>query len=162
MNSTSPSYNHTALTEDALTTATAQIVSALASNPNSRITKDDLPGIITEVRASLENKPEEPKAVELVPAVPVKRSVTPEYVICLEDGKKFKSLKRHLQHHYNMTPAEYRAKWGLPNDYPMVAPNYAQARSELAKKMGLGQRNAPVVVETKPKRGGGKKAAPAT
>ena len=73
------------------------------------------------------------------PAVPVKRSVTPEYIVCLEDGKKFKSLKRHLRTQYNMTPEQYREKWGLPPDYPMVAPNYAQARSALAKQMGLGQ-----------------------
>jgi predicted transcriptional regulator len=72
--------------------------------------------------------------------VPIKKSVTPDYIVCLEDGKKFKSLKRHLRAHYNMTPEEYREKWGLPHDYPMVAPNYAAARSQLAKEMGLGQR----------------------
>lgn len=72
------------------------------------------------------------------PAVPIKRSVTPEFIVCLEDGKKFKSLKRHLRTRYGMTPEEYRAKWGLPHDYPMVAPNYAKARSDLAKRMGLG------------------------
>ena len=81
---------------------------------------------------------EEPKA-ELMPAVSVRKSVTPDYIICLEDGKKFKSLKRHLRSHYDMTPEQYRAKWNLPADYPMVAPNYAKARSELAKTMGLGQ-----------------------
>ena len=75
----------------------------------------------------------------LDPAVPIKKSITPDYLICLEDGKKFKSLKRHLRSHYNLSPEEYREKWGLPRDYPMVAPNYAQARSRLAKKMGLGQ-----------------------
>lgn len=73
------------------------------------------------------------------PAIAVKKSVTPEYIICLEDGKKFKSLKRHLRTQYDMTPEDYREKWGLPPDYPMVAPNYAEARSQLAKKMGLGQ-----------------------
>ena len=73
------------------------------------------------------------------PAISVKRSVTPDYIICLEDGKKFKSLKRHLRTQYGMTPEQYREKWGLPADYPMVAPNYAKARSELAKEMGLGQ-----------------------
>jgi predicted transcriptional regulator len=72
------------------------------------------------------------------PAVAVKRSITPDYLVCLEDGKKFKSLKRHLRSHYNLSPEEYREKWGLPPDYPMVAPNYAEARSQLAKKMGLG------------------------
>ncbi len=73
------------------------------------------------------------------PAVPVKKSVTNEFIICLEDGRSFKSLKRHLRAKYNMSPDQYRAKWGLPSDYPMVAPNYAQARSDLAKAIGLGQ-----------------------
>jgi predicted transcriptional regulator len=81
----------------------------------------------------------EPK-VELVPAVAIKKSVTPDYIICLEDGKKFKSLKRHIRTHYNLSPEEYRQKWGLPAEYPMVAPVYAAARSQLAKVMGLGQR----------------------
>jgi predicted transcriptional regulator len=76
----------------------------------------------------------------LVPAVPIKKSVTPDHIICLEDGKRFKSLKRHLASRYNLTPDEYKAKWGLPSDYPMVAPNYAASRSELAKRMGLGER----------------------
>ena len=75
----------------------------------------------------------------LKPAVPVKRSITAEHIVCLEDGKKFKSLKRHLRTQYDMTPEQYREKWGLPPDYPMVAPNYAAARSQLAKEMGLGQ-----------------------
>ena len=78
---------------------------------------------------------------DLKPAVPVKKSITADYIICLEDGKKFKSLKRHLRTHYNLSPEEYREKWGLAHDYPMVAPNYAAARSKLAKKMGLGQRS---------------------
>jgi predicted transcriptional regulator len=79
------------------------------------------------------------------PAVPIRRSITPDYLVCLEDGRKFKSLKRHLRTKYNMSPEEYRAKWGLAKDYPMVAPNYAKARSDLAKQMGLGQggRQAP-------------------
>jgi predicted transcriptional regulator len=81
-----------------------------------------------------------PTREELKPAVSVKKSVTPEYIICLEDGKKFKSLKRHLRTHYDLSPEDYREKWGLPHDYPMVAPNYAAARSDLAKRMGLGQR----------------------
>jgi predicted transcriptional regulator len=75
----------------------------------------------------------------LKPAISVKKSIAPDYIVCLEDGKKFKSLKRHLRTQYNMTPEQYRDKWGLPADYPMVAPNYAVARSQLAKKMGLGQ-----------------------
>ena len=86
-----------------------------------------------------------PAREELKPAIPVKKSVTPEYIICLEDGKKFKSLKRHLRTHYDLSPEEYREKWGLPHDYPMVAPNYAAARSDLAKRMGLGQ-TAPLEV----------------
>ena len=102
----------------------------------------DLPGLISEVHTALmkvgggaiEIPTEAPK-----PAVPLKKSVTPDYIVCLEDGKKFKSLKRHLRTQYNMTPEQYREKWGLPVDYPMVAPNYAKARSELAKEMGLGQ-----------------------
>ena len=80
-----------------------------------------------------------PPAEALVPAVPVKKSVTPEFIICLEDGKKMQMLKRYLATRYNLTPAEYRQRWGLPADYPMVAPNYAAARSQLAKQMGLGQ-----------------------
>src|SRR5205085_6979390 len=83
---------------------------------------------------------EEP--VELKPAVNPKKSVTPDHIICLEDGKKFKSLKRHLRTHYNLSPEQYREKWGLASDYPMVAPSYAKARSTLAKQMGLGQRRA--------------------
>ena len=81
----------------------------------------------------------EPVVEAAKPAVAVKKSVTPDYIVCLEDGKKFKSLKRHLRAQYNMTPEQYREKWNLPPDYPMVAPNYAVARSRLAKQMGLGQ-----------------------
>ena len=83
----------------------------------------------------------EPEKPELTPAISVKKSVTPDYIVCLDDGKKFKSLKRHLRSHYGMSPEEYREKWGLARDYPMVAPAYAAARSHLAKSMGLGQRN---------------------
>jgi predicted transcriptional regulator len=119
----------------------AAIVSAYVSN--NSLPASDLPQFLATVHQALlavtstataERAPEAP-----VPAVPVKKSVTPDYIICLEDGRKFKSLKRHLRTAYGMTPEEYRAKWGLPYDYPMVAPNYAQARSELAKSMGLGQ-----------------------
>lgn len=119
---------------------TADIVSAYVShNP---VPSADLPGLIAEVHgalAGLAGPAEEPPPEPPKPAVPVKRSVTPDYIICLEDGKQFKSLKRHLRRQYDMTPEEYREKWGLPADYPMVAPNYARARSELAKEMGLGQ-----------------------
>jgi predicted transcriptional regulator len=98
--------------------------------------------LIKEVYAALVRAPAaaaEPEKQELVPAVPIKKSITPDYIISLEDGRKFKSMKRHLGI-IGMTPAEYRAKWGLPYDYPMVAPNYAKARSGLAKSMGLGRR----------------------
>jgi predicted transcriptional regulator len=118
----------------------ADIVSAYVSN--NSVSAGDLPGIINEVHAALikvSTGGAEPQAEAPKPAVAVKRSITPEFIICLEDGKKFKSLKRHLRTQYNMSPEEYREKWGLPSDYPMVAPNYAAARSELAKKMGLGQ-----------------------
>lgn len=134
---------------------------------NNTIQKEHLSALIADAYGSLArvNQPDiEPET--FAPAVPVKRSVQPDYIICLEDGKKFKSLKRHLMSHYQMTPAEYREKWRLPSDYPMVAPNYALARSELAKKSGLGRREAPVVVEaprvapakTAKKKGAGKKA----
>ncbi|MGH2340505.1 MucR family transcriptional regulator [Segnochrobactraceae bacterium EtOH-i3] len=118
----------------------AEIVSAYVSN--NSVPAQELPGLIAEVYAALQKTSGgvvEPEPEPLKPAIPVKKSVTPEYIVCLEDGKKFKSLKRHLRTHYNMSPEEYREKWGLPADYPMVAPNYAAARSELAKKMGLGQ-----------------------
>jgi len=119
----------------------ADIVSAYVSN--NSVSAHDLTALIGDVYAALQRTSAgivaEPQPEPLKPAVPVKKSVTPDYIICLEDGKKFKSLKRHLRTQYNVTPEEYREKWGLPADYPMVAPNYAQARSDLAKKMGLGQ-----------------------
>ncbi|MGZ3365071.1 MAG: MucR family transcriptional regulator [Caulobacteraceae bacterium] len=102
----------------------------------------DLPTLIHAVHSALKGVSVTSEPVEAAPkepAVPVKRSVTPEFLICLEDGRKFKSLKRHLRTKYNMSPEDYRAKWGLAKDYPMVAPNYAKARSDLAKQMGLGQ-----------------------
>jgi predicted transcriptional regulator len=120
---------------------TAEIVSAYVSN--NTVTASDLPGLINDIHEALSrasaNVPQGERE-ELKPAVTIKRSVTPDYIVCLEDGKKFKSLKRHLRTHYNLSPEEYREKWGLPHDYPMVAPNYAAARSALAKKMGLGTR----------------------
>lgn len=119
---------------------TADIVSAYVSN--NIVAAAELPGLISEVYGALHSTsegPPEPEPEPLKPATSIRRSVTPDYIICLEDGKKFKSLKRHLRTHYNLTPEEYREKWGLPSDYPMVAPNYAAARSALAKKMGLGQ-----------------------
>ncbi len=117
----------------------ADIVSAYVSNNSVPVA--DIPGLISSVHAALNGMVETApvKAEPAVPAVSVKKSITPDFIICLEDGKKFKSLKRHLRTTYDMTPEDYRAKWGLPRDYPMVAPNYAAARSELAKTMGLGQ-----------------------
>ena len=119
---------------------TATIVSAYVSN--NSVPAQDLSNLINQVHSALSRvsgtqgeMPNEP----LRPAVSVKKSVTPEHIVCLEDGKKFKSLKRHLRTQYGMTPEQYREKWGLPPDYPMVAPNYAMARSQLAKQMGLGQ-----------------------
>ena len=129
-------------TELDLTSLTADIVSAYVVH--NALTGDKLPDLIGSVygalsRASVQGA--EPEKVELKPAVAIKKSVTPDYIVCLEDGKKFKSLKRHLKAHYDMSPEEYREKWGLPHDYPMVAPAYAAARSDLAKNMGMGRRS---------------------
>jgi predicted transcriptional regulator len=118
----------------------ADIVSAYVSN--NSVPSGDLPSLISDVHLALlkvGNGAAEAPAEAPKPAISIKKSITPDYIICLEDGKKFKSLKRHLRTQYNMTPEQYREKWGLPADYPMVAPNYAKARSELAKEMGLGQ-----------------------
>jgi predicted transcriptional regulator len=124
---------------------TTSIVSAYVAN--NTVQKEGLSALITDTFRSLARIDEaEVEVEELKPAVPIKRSIQPDHIVCLEDGKKFKSLKRHLMSHYSLTPEEYRSKWGLPADYPMVAPNYAAARSELAKKIGLGRREAPVVV----------------
>jgi predicted transcriptional regulator len=119
---------------------TAQIVSAYVGN--NPVQPGELSSLIgqvfnalTRVSSGQSELPNEP----LKPAISVKKSISPEHIVCLEDGKKFKSLKRHLRTRYNMTPEQYREKWGLPPDYPMVAPNYAAARSQLAKEMGLGQ-----------------------
>lgn len=117
---------------------TANIISAYVTG--NRIPKEELPDLILSVHQALSNavKPVKEEVI-LTPAVSIKKSITPEYIICLEDGKQFKSLKRHLKAKYNMTADEYRAKWNLPDDYPMVAPNYSMKRSSLALKMGLGQ-----------------------
>ncbi|MDJ0513855.1 MAG: MucR family transcriptional regulator [Methyloceanibacter sp.] len=127
--------------KDELVELTAEIVSAYVSN--NTVVAADVPALINNVYDALKKASAsglQPVKEELRPAVPIKKSVTAEYIICLEDGKKFKSLKRHLRTHYDLSPEEYREKWGLPHDYPMVAPNYAAARSDLAKRMGLGQR----------------------
>ncbi len=119
---------------------TAQIVSAHVAN--NSVAQTDLPTLITQVFGALSGlgKVPEPAAARPEPAVPIRKSVTPDYLVCLEDGKKLKMLKRHLASAYNMTPEQYRKRWGLPADYPMVAPNYAQQRSSLAKSIGLGRR----------------------
>ena len=126
---------------------TSSIVAAHVAHNNVTVT--DLPGLIREVYQTLATvgqvQPKEPERP--APAVPVKKSVTPDYIVCLEDGKKLKMLRRHLMTHYGMTPDDYRAKWGLPADYPMVAPNYAEKRRALAKEIGLGTKG----------RGGGRK-----
>ena len=126
---------------DTLIELTADVVSAYVSN--NPVPLVDLPGLIGQVHAALASTAGSVEAEKLEmpkPAVPIKKSVTPDYIISLEDGKKFKSLKRHISTHYGLTPDEYRAKWGLPADYPMVAPNYAATRSALAKSMGLGRK----------------------
>ena len=119
----------------------ADIVCAYVSHNALSVT--DLPKLIADVHAALRGLKSPAPAVaveEQKPAVAVRKSVSPDYIICLEDGKKFKSLKRHLRTHYNLSPEEYRDKWGLPADYPMVAPNYSATRSKLAKDNGLGRK----------------------
>ncbi|WP_199084631.1 MucR family transcriptional regulator [Bosea sp. ASV33] len=118
----------------------ADIVSAYVSN--NSVPAAELPALIATTHVAISRLGSEPAPVveeKPAPAVSIKKSITADFLICLEDGKKFKSLKRHLRTAYNITPEEYRARWGLPADYPMVAPAYAEARSTLAKKMGLGQ-----------------------
>ena len=134
----------------------ADIVSAYVSNNSLQVA--ELPKLIGEVYTALQRTTtgtQEAQQEAQEPAVPVRRSVQADYIVCLEDGKKFKSLKRHLRTDHNMTPQEYRAKWGLKPDYPMVAPNYAASRSELAKKMGLGRKPAEDTA-AQPKRRGGR------
>ena len=120
----------------------AQIVAAYVGN--NAVAQTDIPRLISDVYRSLEGiaagEQLKEQSGEVKPAVNIRKSVTPDYLVCLEDGKKFKSLKRHLRSHYNLSPEQYREKWGLAADYPMVAPNYASARSSLAKRMGLGKR----------------------
>ena len=116
---------------------TANIVSAYVSN--NTVPSAEIPALISQVYSALMRVSNGVPAEPLKPVVSIKRSITPEYLVCMEDGKKFKSLKRHLRTQYQMTPDQYRAKWNLPADYPMVAPQYAAVRSRLAKQMGLGQ-----------------------
>ncbi|WP_372395278.1 MucR family transcriptional regulator (plasmid) [Azospirillum sp. HJ39] len=122
-----------------LHTLTSRIVSAYVGN--NTVAADALPGLINSVYGALSQAGSVPvEAAPREPAVPVRKSITPDYLVCLEDGKKVKMLKRHLRSAYDMSPADYRAKWGLPADYPMVAPNYAATRSEMAKRIGLGKK----------------------
>jgi predicted transcriptional regulator len=136
---------------------TADVVAAFVSN--NSVSATDLPGLIASIHTAivgLSAPAPAPEAEKPVPAVPIKKSVTPDYIISLEDGRQYKSLKRHLTGR-GLTPADYRAKWGLPRDYPMVAANYAARRSEMAKAIGLGRKPAEPVVEAKPR--GRRKAA---
>ena len=124
--------------QETLITLTADIVAAHVSN--NSVAVSDLPVLIAHVHGALSSLggPAPVEAVKLEPAVSVRSSIKPDFIVCLEDGKKLKMLKRHLMTHYQMTPEQYRAKWSLPADYPMVAPNYAEQRRTLAKKIGLG------------------------
>jgi len=129
--------------EQELIELSSEIVAAYVSH--NSLSPSDLPKLITEVHTALRSLSSNEEIVpmeELKPAVPVRKSVAADFIICLEDGKKFKSLKRHLRTHYNLSPEEYREKWGLPADYPMVAPNYSATRSKLAKDNGLGRKAA--------------------
>lgn len=128
--------------DDELIDLSAEIVCAYVRN--NALNVADLPQLIADVHGALRglSTPPEP-VVELKPAVPIRKSIGDDYIVCLEDGKKFKSLKRHLRTHYGMTPEEYRERWGLPADYPMVAPSYSATRSRLAKANGLGRSAAP-------------------
>jgi len=126
--------------KETLITLTSDIVAAHVSNNDVAV--GDVPSLITNFYAALANLGEKPVVEEPKPqpAVAIRNSIKPEYIVCLEDGKKLKMLKRYLRTNYNMTPEEYRARWGLPADYPMVAPAYAEKRRDLAKKIGLGRK----------------------
>lgn len=140
-------------TKQNLIEQTTDIVAAYVSN--NPLPSTDLPKLIADIHAAisgLSNGAVAAAEAKPVPAVSIKKSVTPDYLICLEDGKKFKSLKRHLATHHNLTPDEYRQKWNLPADYPMVAPNYSASRSALAKASGLGRKSAPEPAKPAPRR----------
>lgn len=141
-----------------LMSLTAEIASSYVAN--NRVAPNEIAGLISSIHTALGSLGAAPTAaaepVALVPAVPIKKSVTPEYIVCLEDGKHFKSMKRHLQTKFGMTPEDYRAKWDLPNDYPMVAAGYSEKRSAMALSLGLGRKKAEPVAEpiaAKPARG---------
>ncbi len=125
---------------ETLITLTSDIVAAHLSN--NSVSVEDVPTLISNVYGALAGLGQAAPVVEVVPepAVSVRSSIKPDYIVCLEDGKKLKMLKRHLMTHYNLTPDQYRQRWNLPADYPMVAPNYAEKRRELAKKIGLGRK----------------------
>ena len=146
-----------ATNSDNLVELAADVVAAYVSN--NTVTMTDLPSLIAQVHKALlataTGSVEKPVEA-LMPAVSIKKSILPDYIVCLEDGQKFKSLKRHLRTKYDLSPEDYRAKWGLPADYPMVAPNYAAARSELAKSMGLGQQRRKTVAAPEPAKKGRK------
>ena len=130
---------------------TAEIVAAHVGN--NAIAGSDLAALIQSVFDTLGRlASDEPAAAEMTPAVPIRRSVTDDHIVCLEDGKKLKTLKRHLMTDHGLTPQEYRAKWGLKPDYPMVAPNYSAQRQAMAKQIGLGRKRAPPPEPEKPKR----------
>lgn len=147
---TEPEWSHTRIMmetlqndmTETLITLTSDIVAAHVSNNSVMV--DDLPGLITNVYGALATLGQPAPVVETMPepAVSIRASVKPDHIVCLEDGKKLKMLKRHLMTHYNLTPEQYRQRWNLPADYPMVAPNYAERRRELAKKIGLGRKPA--------------------
>ncbi len=153
--------SETAINPTTLLDLTARIVSAYAGN--ATLTPTELTEAIGTISRALSNLStasviEQPKTQD--PAIAVKKSVTPDFIICLEDGKKLKMLKRHLMSTYGMTPQDYRLKWNLPRDYPMVAPNYAATRSELAKKIGLGKSPAKVAPPANPIPTGAKRGRP--
>jgi len=135
--------------KETLITLTSDIVAAHVSNNDVAVT--DLPALITNVYAALANLGETPVVEEAKPqpAVAIRNSVKPDYIVCLEDGKKLKMLKRYLRTNFDMSPEDYRARWGLPADYPMVAPNYAEKRRDLAKKIGLGRKPGTVMPKTR-------------
>jgi predicted transcriptional regulator len=139
---------------------TAEIVAAYVANHElSRTALTDLIGSVHRALQDIAN-PAPPPVEEPSPAVSIKKSIKPDYIVCLEDGKQFKSLKRHLRSSYGLSPQQYREKWGLPGDYPMVAPNYAAARAALAKKIGLGHmRNKPLPPPTAKPRARRRKSA---
>jgi predicted transcriptional regulator len=145
-------------TPEAVLRLTAQIVSAHVEH--NSVQADSLPSLIEKVYQTLRDVGQAPvEAAKPVPAVPIKQSVKPDFIVCLEDGKKLKMLKRHLMTAYKMTPSDYRTRWSLPADYPMVAPSYAKVRSGLAKKIGLGRKSATTSTRPVAKRRGPKSGA---